>query len=226
MKKDRLVIFDMDNTILQSNIDFVQMQDFLAARLHERGLQRYIAPTPAATLQRFAESAEYDAELDRLLWAEVARLEDVGMQNAVLEPGAAAMLAELSGYAELAVLTNNTDFQLADNLSRLGILHHFSCVVGRDTVGKLKPNPAGMQWILRQYPAIAPQCVVTVGDSQIDAQAASAAGLSFVAYNRSRTEDWLQAGIAPLLCLQRWDAAAICALRELLLHGSQAQPHV
>lgn len=95
MKKDRLVIFDMDNTILQSNIDFVQMQDFLAARLHERGLQRYIAPTPAATLQRFAESAEYDAELDRLLWAEVARLEDVGMQNA----GAGARRSRYAGRA-------------------------------------------------------------------------------------------------------------------------------
>lgn len=49
----------------------------------------------------------------------------------------------------------------------------------------------------------------------IDAQAAEAAGIGFVAYNRSRMENWAEWNIVPLLQLTQWDKEACDLIREL-----------
>ena len=55
-----------------------------------------------------------------------------------------------------------------------------------------------------------------IGDATIDAQAAAAAGIGFVAYNRSREENWQSFGIRPLLQLRQWDEQACAAIRRLM----------
>lgn len=215
--KDKLIIFDMDNTILQSRIDFPKMKREVWRILDELGLPQYKCHSTADSIMHYTQSPHYDVNVAEDMWRRVGEIEDEGLLAAVMEPGAVEALAYLHDRAELAVLTNNTDFNLADNLGRLGILSYLSCVAGRDSVGRiLKPEPGGMEWVMAQYPEIPREQVVTVGDAWNDAVAADAAGIAFVAYNRSRREAWDELGITPLLRLTEWSREGCDALLSLL----------
>lgn len=93
---------------------------------------------------------------------------------------------------------------MADNLNRLGIAPYLTFVAGRNSVPNLKPSPDGMLFVKSQYPTITLANTLTIGDAMIDAQAAEAAGIGFVAYNRSRMENWAEWNIVPLLQLTQW----------------------
>lgn len=213
--KNKLIIFDMDNTILQSHIDFDWMMKEVMAILHEHGLDKYRARTVAQTITLFCQSPDYDPELEQLIWDKVCQVETEGMDKAVAEPGAVEALSYLSRYAYLAVLSNNTDAAIGDNLERLGLAAYLNCVAGRNSVPLLKPSPLGMLHIKDMFPDIELAHTVTVGDAIIDAQAAEAAGIKFVAYNRSRSENWQKFAIKPLLELHQWDKTSCDALRRI-----------
>lgn len=215
--KNKLIIFDMDNTILQSRIDFPKMKREVWRMLDDLGLPQFKCKSTADSIMHYTQSPCYDPHIGEEMWRRVGEIEDEGLLAAVMEPGAVEALDYLQNYAELAVLTNNTDFNLDDNLGRLGILSYLSCVAGRDKVGRvLKPEPGGMEWVMAQYPHIPREKVATVGDAWNDAAAAEAAGIAFVSYNRSRQERWDELGVSPLLRLTRWDRTACESLLELL----------
>ena len=215
--KNKLIIFDMDNTILQSRIDFPKMKREVWRMLDDLGLPQFKCKSTADSIMHYTQSPCYDPHIGEEMWRRVGEIEDEGLLAAVMEPGAVEALDYLQNYAELAVLTNNTDFNLDDNLGRLGILSYLSCVAGRDKVGRvLKPEPGGMEWVMAQYPHIPRERVATVGDAWNDAAAAEAAGIAFVSYNRSRQERWDELGVSPLLRLTQWDRTACESLLELL----------
>ncbi|MDO4732861.1 MAG: HAD family hydrolase [Bacillota bacterium] len=213
--KNYLIIFDMDNTLLQSRIDFSAMKHFVHTLLDRYGLGQYKRTSTANTILAFCDSPDYDPALAEEMWRGVAVLENAGLEQSVLEPKAKEALAFLGEHAELAVLTNNTDYNLKENLGRLELLPHLSCVAGRDSVPRLKPAPEGMLWVASQYPQVPFRNVLAVGDALNDAQAAQAAGIPFVAYNRSRMEDWAKWDLELRLQLNNWEQASCAALLSL-----------
>jgi phosphoglycolate phosphatase len=214
--KDKLLIFDMDNTILRSRIDFAVMHREVAELLTFRGLGHYIQRSVAKSILDFTRSPDYNAELEQAIWSKVAEIEAVGLDQAELEPGIMAAFAELSGFAELTVLSNNADAAIGDNLTRLGLAPYLSLIAGRDSAPYVKPAPDGVLFVMEHYSAVSRQNTLMIGDAMIDAQASAAAGIGFVAYNGSREEDWQRLGIQPLLQLQHWDKQACEAIRRLI----------
>ena len=213
--KDKLIIFDMDNTILQSRIDFPLMTREVTKIMLAHGLDKYCHHSVATRMVEFTNSADYDEKVAEEIWQKVAEVEAEGLDQAVLEPGAIEALDYLGQYAELAVLSNNTDSAIGDNLNRLGISPYLTFVAGGNSVPNLKPSPDGMLFVKSQYPTITLANTLTIGDAMIDAQAAEAAGIGFVAYNRSRMENWAEWNIVPLLQLTQWDKEACDLIREL-----------
>ena len=118
--KNNLIIFDMDNTILQSRIDFPKMKREVWRILDELGLPQFKCLSTADSIMHYTQSPHYDQQVAETMWRRVGEIEDEGLLAAVMEPGATEALAYLQQHAELAVLTNNTDFNLDDNLGRLG----------------------------------------------------------------------------------------------------------
>lgn len=214
--KDKLIIFDMDNTLLQSRIDFALMRERVHAMLDDLGLQEYKHNSLAYSILQYAESPDYQPQVAQRVWDEISEIEKQGIEQAVLEPGAGQALQYLAAYAELAVLTNNTGQNLEQTLGRLGLLPYLGYVAGRDSVPKMKPAPDGMLHIMAQFPHIAAANTLAVGDARIDADAAGRAGIGFVSYNRSRIEDWDGLGIRPLLRLNCWDQTSCRRLAALL----------
>ena len=75
----------------------------------------------------------------------------------------------------MAVLTNKPVGASRGILQGLGLAGHFRFVYGGNSFERKKPDPMGVETILREFGAAPPQ-VMFVGDSEIDVQTARNAG--------------------------------------------------
>jgi phosphoglycolate phosphatase len=206
----RGIIFDMDNTLLRSKIDFTGMKMELIDFLTSLGLwtetvrpERHTSSTIMAVALETGRMTEQE---QRRMWEICERHERQGMAGADLEPGVPELLQELHGSYVLTVLTNNSIHAAEPALRENGIASYFDLVVGREMVASLKPSPDGVLYILQQYRSIEADQWISVGDSWIDGKASMEAGVSFIAYQGDR-EKMKRAGVEPV--------AEISNIREL-----------
>jgi phosphoglycolate phosphatase len=177
----RLVVFDLDGTLVDSRRD---LADAANALIEERGG----SPLPvedvagmvgegAAVLVRRAVAAagvaapDLDSALSRFLDLYDERL----LVHTRLYDGTSETLDALGGRLPLAVLTNKPQRHTDRLLDGLGIAGHFRWVIGGDTAHGRKPNPSGLNYLIRAADA-SPAATVMVGDSAIDLRTARAAG--------------------------------------------------
>ena len=97
-----------------------------------------------------------------------------------LEEGFIETLEALKPKVSLAVCTNrSTSMDMV--LESFGLTSYFGCVMTASRVANPKPHPEPLFKVLEHY-RIGPSEVLFVGDSEVDRQAAAAAGVPFVAY--------------------------------------------
>lgn len=96
------------------------------------------------------------------------------------EPGMESTLQELSQRMPLAVATNRGT-SMPEILAHFGLSDYFSVVVTSRDVPRPKPFP-DMLWKAAERLELNPEELLFVGDSELDCQAATAAGIEFVAY--------------------------------------------
>ena len=102
-----------------------------------------------------------------------------------LEEGFIETLEALKPMVNLAVCTNrSTSMGLV--LESFGLTSYFGCVMTASRVANPKPHPEPLLKVLEHY-LIAPEEAMFVGDSDVDRQAACAAGVPFVAYKADMT---------------------------------------
>jgi len=202
------LIFDLDNTLIHSTIDFIGTRHRLIDLLDAAGA----APAPREVLVRepipslLALGDAAGAPTGRQMWEIVAAAEAEGLRDAVAVEHAADVLAELRarGY-RLAVLTNNARPGVASKLAELGLDRYFEVIATRSEVPALKPSPEGIHYILARLPGV--RLSYVIGDAWIDGRAAQAAGARFIGFG-PREEAARERGVTP------W--AWIDDLRELL----------
>ncbi len=98
----------------------------------------------------------------------------------VMEERFTETLDRLQGSYHLAVCTNRSTSMDAV-LASFGLSSYFGCVMTASKVANPKPHPEPLFKVLEYY-AITPSEALFVGDSAVDHQAATAAGVPFVAY--------------------------------------------
>ena len=98
----------------------------------------------------------------------------------IMEEGLRETLNALQGRVELAVCTNRAS-SMDMLLESFGLDRYFSCVMTAGRVTNPKPHPEPLLKVLDHY-GIAAEEALFVGDSEVDRQAADAAGVPFVAY--------------------------------------------
>jgi phosphoglycolate phosphatase len=96
------------------------------------------------------------------------------LDNTVTYPGVREGLAALDGMP-MAVLTNKPVRFSRQILEGLGLAPYFRYTYGGNSFETKKPNPAGMEVLLRDFGA-APRQAMLVGDSEIDVRTARNAG--------------------------------------------------
>jgi len=219
MEKKAGIIFDMDNTILSSRIDFAYMRETAVSLLRQWGfLPQDWQGMSTSQLMHVATENGLPLEKGDMIWQKIAEIESEGLHKAVLEDGAEDLLQSLAKDFYLTLLTNNLHAAAEDALKQCGVSSYFSYVAGRGRVPCLKPQAQGVLYVMQQFPTLPASAWLSVGDAWIDAVAAGHAGIAFAAYNNSRKEDWAAKGIVPVLSFQQWDEKA----KEALLNWNRS----
>ena len=197
----RAVIFDLDGTLVDSVPD---IHAAVAAFLTERGH----APLDLATVTGFVGNG-VPVLLERVLRAvgephdgtavaaaEPRFLAIYGAAPSALSrlfPGVIEALAALaaSGF-RLGVCTNKPAGPTHQVLADFGIDGSFAAVVGGDSLPQRKPDPAPLRRVAALL-GVEMAAVTYVGDSEVDAATATAAGVPFLlfteGYRKTPVED-------------------------------------
>jgi phosphoglycolate phosphatase len=193
------VIFDLDGTLIDSAPDLrLAVNRMLAghgrAPLSLTQVRAMVGDGAGALIERVLAASGLPAALQgEAVGAFLAFYAQDPVTYTQPYPGAAATLKQLRerGLA-LAVCTNKPEGPAREVLTRLQLAHYFPQVVGGDTFPFRKPDPRMLLNLLAAG-GTPPQRAVLVGDSEVDAATAQAAGVPFIlmsyGYRRSAPEE-------------------------------------
>ncbi len=195
------LVFDMDNTVLGSRIDFAAIRREISALLHAAGATN--EPKEMLLRRAIAELVACGASHDRAhgtalvpqLWKVIEAHEAHGLRDAAAIDGAPRVLGALrnQGY-RIAILTNNGRHPALGALQSAGLSAYVEAVVARDDVSALKPAGDGVAEAIQRLGEV--DRTYVIGDSWTDGAAAAAVGARFISYRRS-PEDLLSRGVRP-----------------------------
>lgn len=175
----RALIFDLDGTLIDSKLDLALSVNAALAQMgreplpHER-IYGYVGQGAPHLIARALGPGAGEEECHRGLEAFLAYYRIHKLDNTVPYPGVREALAALQGMP-MAVLSNKPVRPSQQILEGLGLAAYFRMVYGGNSFDKKKPDPMGVDAILRDFGAAAEQ-VMIVGDSEIDVQTARNAG--------------------------------------------------
>jgi len=176
----RLLIFDLDGTLIDSKTDLVLSVNAMREQMGLPQLETTVVVSyvgrGVATLIRRALGE--GASADEMAWASTIFLDYYSrhlLDNTVPYPGVGHALYELRSR-RMAVLTNKrVDFS-REILDGLGLAHHFSWIYGDTSFPEKKPNPVGVLTLMRDTGIPARQTLM-VGDSDTDVLTGRNAGV-------------------------------------------------
>lgn len=219
----RVFIFDLDGTLIDSKLDLA---------LSVNGMLEYMGRAPLAyekifsfvgngapvlvrrSLNEGAAPGEVtDADVDRALAYFLSYYRAHMLDNTVAYPGVSEGLAMLEPHP-MAVLTNKPVRFSRDILEGLGLSRHFRYVYGGNSFERKKPDPIGVQVLLRELNADLREAMM-VGDSEIDVRTARNAGIWACGVTYGLGTDSLRANPPDLF---------VDSLAELPTHLKKAPP--
>jgi phosphoglycolate phosphatase len=193
-----IVVFDLDNTLVHSRIDFMGIRQAVIRRLLEVGALE--APPPDPRVRAIPEwldlAADHDPNLAAELWTLVDQFERDGMVHGTVESDARETLDRLAAAGlRLAVLTNNSLGSAEAALARFDLRAPLELVLAREVVPALKPDGSG---VIKAHAALGGGPTFVVGDSYIDGLATqrAAVGARFIAF-RPNLADLQARGVEP-----------------------------
>lgn len=181
----RAVLFDFDFTLADSSGGVVVCMNHALERLG-------LPPAPADDIHRvigldlgtslgILAGEEWRSREEEFVEHFVGKADEVMVGSTSFLPGAARVLRTLHGAGyPTGVVTTKYRHRVEDALERDGLLAFVDVIVGADDVPRPKPAPDGLLRAADSLGIPTGDCVY-VGDSEVDAMAASAAGMRFVA---------------------------------------------
>ena len=178
------LIFDLDNTLIDSHIDFLGLRHRLIDLLYKEGTSTHTTRDELVRLalpELVSLGSQVNPGLADRMWQIIGLAERQGLEHATVIPGAPEVVRSLSerGY-QLALLTNNARAGVGDRLRSLELDRYFKVIATRDDVPSLKPRPGGIVYIVNRLARVSR--FYLIGDAWIDAQAARDAGARFIGF--------------------------------------------
>ncbi|MBN1538951.1 MAG: HAD family hydrolase [Candidatus Thermoplasmatota archaeon] len=182
VKEAVVAIFDLDGTLFRLNVDWARVYERLSWISREYGHIGMFGSLVEA--YRWSEQV-YRAK-ERLVEAQ-AEMEEEGLSNiTMISQGVKAVRWRLARGKPAAVLSLNTSNTLEKVLGHWGLFP----ILGIDNVERAKPDPQGVELILRAHGKV-PGEAVFIGNSDIDRRCAETAGVIFVHVDDIR-EEWFE----------------------------------
>ena len=182
LQKIKLVIFDLDGTLIDSELDLAASVNAMLRHYGRKELPIHVIGSyigdGAPTLIRRALGDPADRDfLQAALNYFLAYYRDHKLDNTIPFAGIKQALEEIgNSERKLAVLTNKPVRISQAIVAGLGLAEHFFQIYGGNSFETKKPDPFGADTLLREAGATAEQTVM-VGDSQVDILTARNAGL-------------------------------------------------
>ena len=176
----RAVIFDLDGTLIDSQLDLVlsvnAMLEHMGREPHVHEKICSFIGNGAPTLVRRAlgdDSTDADVEKGLAYFLEYYRAHM--LDNTDVYPGVREALVQLQQYP-MAVLTNKPVHFSRAIVQGLNLSRYFRIVYGGNSFDTKKPDPQGAQILLKELQA-APHEAMMVGDSDVDIKTARNSGM-------------------------------------------------
>lgn len=177
-----MLIFDLDGTLIDSATDLaVSMnatrEHFGLPAIDPALIYSYVGNGAAVLVQRamggnVSEERLADASKFFLQFYRAHALE-----HTKLYPGVREMIKDVSQAGhQLAVLTNKPVQISRDIVASLGLARHFIQIYGGDSFPAKKPDPAGVEALIKQTHST-PADTLLIGDSSVDIKTARNAGV-------------------------------------------------
>ncbi len=175
----RALIFDLDGTLIDSKLDLALSVNATLAELgrpplpHEQ-IFSYVGQGAPALIARAlgSDASEQDCMIGLEFFIKYYSAHK--LDNTDLYPGVRETLDALKGMP-MAVLTNKPVRVSRSIIQELGVAGHFRFVYGGNSFERKKPDPMGVESILRDFGS-APAQAMIVGDSEVDVQTARNSG--------------------------------------------------
>ncbi|GGO86371.1 phosphoglycolate phosphatase 1 [Marinobacterium nitratireducens] len=215
----QLVLFDLDGTLVDSVPDLAQAVDRMLAALGrpQAGVDRvrnWVGNGAAVLVQRALTGAletgngrppASDEVFDKAYGLFLEFYAEATADQSRLYPGVRECLDGLAARGiVLGVATNKPMRFTTPMLEGFGLSHHFSVVLGGDSLPTRKPDPAMLLSAIEQCGA-SPCTTLMVGDSSNDVKAARAAGCPVAAVPYGYNHGVAIEDSCPDLLVQRLD---------------------
>ncbi|MHC1698943.1 MAG: HAD-IIIA family hydrolase [Geobacteraceae bacterium] len=181
MKKNDLIIFDLDGTLIDSLDDLASATNHMLISLDRTAVTReqvrgYVGQGARRLVERAMPDAVSD-EIERGLALFLDYNEKHIVNRTCLYPGVFETLAALrEAGLTLAVVSNKNVVLCNKVLSTLGADRFFARVIGADSLAERKPSPEPLLKVLHDL-CIPAERAIMVGDSINDIAAGQAAGM-------------------------------------------------
>ncbi|OGW60422.1 MAG: phosphoglycolate phosphatase [Nitrospirae bacterium RBG_16_64_22] len=180
-RRFRLIIFDLDGTLIDSRVDVANAANAARASVDLASLpletvQGYVGDGVTKLVERILPENKRDA-FDAALAAFLEFYAAHSLDHTTLYPGVRETVETLAQSRKLAVVTNKRRYLTMQVLEGLGIAGFFAQVVGGDGPLARKPSPEPLLSVC-EAEGIPPNESLMVGDSPTDVSAARAAGIS------------------------------------------------
>jgi phosphoglycolate phosphatase len=182
----RLVIFDLDGTLIDSRLDLVHSVNAALRHIHRPELPddviaSYVGDGAPILIQRALGTESADEALVRkgleffLSYYREHKLDHTTVYGGVKEALAAVQRGSNGRPRKMAVLTNKPVVPSRIIVQELGLGSFFTQIYGGNSFASKKPDPEGARKLLEES-GVRPLETAIVGDSHVDVQTGRNAG--------------------------------------------------
>jgi len=191
LEQIRLVIFDLDGTLVDSEYDLAASVNAMLKQYGRKDLpleviKTYIGDGAPMLVRRALGDPSDEAFLQEALRYFLDYYRAHKLDSTYAYEGIPQVLGQISGYdgglRKLAILTNKPVRPARDIMAGLGLAPRFAQIYGGNSFETKKPDPLGARIIMQETGA-SPEQSVMVGDSEVDILTARHAGMWSIGVN-------------------------------------------
>lgn len=191
LEKIKLVVFDLDGTLVDSEYDLAAAVNAMLRRYGRNELpleviKTYIGDGAPMLVRRALGDPNDEAFLQEALLYFLNYYREHKLDSTYVYEGVAQSLKQIANFdgaaRKLAVLTNKPVRPARDILAGLGLASRFFQIYGGNSFETKKPDPLGVRTIMQEAGTSADESVM-VGDSEVDILTARNAGMWSIGVN-------------------------------------------